>query len=145
MLLCRHTVPALYTSCFSGLCRIQLFLPEPRPWLFILGLWVLVHLFVPWFLSVQTEVLDEEENIKEDGEDAKSKLSWVSEDQRPLVIIVRLEEHLEEAKAAPCEVQKHTANAPALSAFVVKVHVGLWKILDQRDGELDVGEAEEEL
>lgn len=85
VLLCRHTVPALNTSCFSGLCRIQLFLPESRPWLFILGLWVLVHLFVPWFLSVQTEVLDEEDNIKEDGEDPKSKLSWVSEDQRPLV------------------------------------------------------------
>lgn len=81
----RHTVPALYISCFSGLRRIQLFLPEPRPWLFILSLWVLVHLFVPWFLSVQTEVLDEEDNIKEDGEDAKSKLGWVSEDQCPLV------------------------------------------------------------
>lgn len=100
---------------------------------------------VPQFLFVQTEVLGEEDNIKEDGEDAKSELGWVSEDQHPLVIIVRLQEHLEEAKAAPCEVQKHTANAPALSAFVVKVHVGLWKILDQRDDELDVGEAEEEL
>lgn len=110
-----------------------------------MGLWTLVQLVIPWFLSVQVEVLDEEDNIKEDGEDAQSELGWVSEDQCPLVIIVRLEEHLEEAKAAPCEIQEHTANAPAPGAFVVKVHVGLWEILDQRDDELDVGEAEEEL
>lgn len=70
-------------------------------------------------------MLDEEDNIKEDGEDAKSELGWISEDQCPLVIIVRLEEHLEEAKAAPCKIQEHTTNAPALSAFVVEVHVGL--------------------
>lgn len=42
-----------------------------------------------------------------------------------LTIIVRLEEHLEEAKAAPCKIQEHTTNAPALGAFVVEVHVGL--------------------
>lgn len=90
-------------------------------------------------------MLDEEDNIKEDGEDAKSELGWISEDQCPLVIIVRLEEHLEEAKAAPCKIQEHTTNAPALGAFVVEVHVGLWEILDQCDDELDVGEAEEEL
>lgn len=80
-----HTVPALCTSCFSGLCWTQPFLPGPRPWLFILGLWILVQLVIPWFLSVQVEVLDEEDNIKEDGEDAKSELGWVSENQCPLV------------------------------------------------------------
>lgn len=90
-------------------------------------------------------MLDEEDNVKEDGEDAKSELGWISEDQYPLVIIVRLEEHLEEAKAAPCKIQEHTTNAPTLGAFVVKVHVGLGEILDQCDDELDVGEAEEEL
>lgn len=42
-----------------------------------------------------------------------------------LTIVVGLEEHLEEAERAPSEVQKHIANAPALSAFVDKVHVGL--------------------
>lgn len=30
-------------------------------------------------------MLDEEDNIKEDGEDAKSELGWVSKDQRPFV------------------------------------------------------------
>lgn len=50
-----------------------------------MGLWTLVQLVIPWFLSVQVEVLDEEDNIKEDGEDAQSELGWVSEDQCPLV------------------------------------------------------------
>lgn len=50
-----------------------------------MGLWGLVQLVVPQFLSVQTEVLGEEDNIKEDSEDAKSELGWVSEDQHPLV------------------------------------------------------------
>lgn len=30
-------------------------------------------------------MLDEEDNIEEDGEDAESKLGWVSKDQCPLV------------------------------------------------------------
>lgn len=84
MLLCRHTVPALCTSCFSGLCWTPV-LPGTRPWLFTMGSWTLVQLVIPWFLSVQVEVLDEEDNIKEDGEDAKPELGWVSEDQCPLV------------------------------------------------------------
>lgn len=49
------------------------------------GALVLVHLLIPWFLSVQAEVLDKEDNVEEDGEDAESKLGWVSKDQCPLV------------------------------------------------------------
>lgn len=90
-------------------------------------------------------MLDEENNIKEDGEDAESKLGRVSKDQCPLIVIVRLKEHLEEAEAAPGEVQKHVANAPPLSALVLKVQIGLWKILDQCYCEFDVGKAEEKL
>lgn len=51
----------------------------------MLGPWVLVQLVIPWFLSVQAEVLNEEDNVEEDGEDAESKLGWISKDQCPLV------------------------------------------------------------
>lgn len=57
-----------------------------------------------------------------------------------LTIVVGLEEHLEEAEAAPSEVQKHIANAPALRAFVDKIHVGLgsqtktWRAVRGLDG-----------
>lgn len=57
----------------------------PGPGLFPLGPWELVQLVIPWFLSVQAEMLDEEDNIEEDGEDAEAKLGRVSKDQRPLV------------------------------------------------------------
>lgn len=42
-----------------------------------------------------------------------------------LTIIIGLKEHLEEAEGATDEVQKHIANAPALCAFVAKIHVSL--------------------
>lgn len=56
-----------------------------RPGPLTLGPWVLVHLLIPWFLSVQAEVLDEKDYVKDDGEDAESKLGRVSKDQGPLV------------------------------------------------------------
>lgn len=115
--------PALRTASPAFLMETSP--PGPGPGLFPLVPGELVQLVIPWFLSVQAEVLDEEDNIEDDGEDAEAKFGWVSEDQCPLVVVVGLQEHLEEAEAAPSEVQKHVANAPALGAFVVKVHVGL--------------------
>lgn len=70
--------PALQTTSPAFLVGTG---PGPFTW----GSWVLVHLLIPWFLSVQAEVLDEEDNIEEDGEDAESKLGRVSKDQGPLV------------------------------------------------------------
>lgn len=115
--------PALQTASPAFLMETSP--PGPGPGLFPLVPGELVQLVIPWFLSVQAKVLDEEDNIEDDGEDAEAKLGWVSEDQCPLVIVVGLQKHLEETEAAPSEVQKHVANAPALGAFVVKVHVGL--------------------
>ena len=59
--------------------------PGPGPGLFPLLPGELVQLVIPWFLSVQAEVLDEEDNIEDDGKDAEAKFGWVSEDQCPLV------------------------------------------------------------
>lgn len=100
-----HMEPALHLR--------QLFQPSwwslshqgPGRGLLPLGSWELVQLLIPWFFPVQAEVLDEEDNVEDDGEDAKSKLGWVSKDQGPLVVVVGLEEHLEEAEAASGEVQ----------------------------------------
>lgn len=77
-LLAHQASPALQTAS-------PVFLVGTGPGPFTLGPWVLVHLLIPWFLPVQAEVLDEEDNVEEDGEDAKSKLGWVSKDQCPLV------------------------------------------------------------
>lgn len=87
-LLCPHTEPALRARA-QPLLRPSLgeaFPSRARGWgLCTLGPWVLVQLVIPRSLSVQTEVLDEEDDVEENGEDPESKLGWVSEDERPLV------------------------------------------------------------
>lgn len=75
--------PALQTASPAFLMETSP--PGPGPGLFPLVPGELVQLVIPWFLSVQAKVLDEEDNIEDDGEDAEAKLGWVSEDQCPLV------------------------------------------------------------
>ena len=75
--------PALQTASPAFLMETSP--PGPGPGLFPLVPGELVQLVIPWFLSVQAKVLDEEDNIEDDGEDAEAKLGRVSEDQCPLV------------------------------------------------------------
>ena len=67
--------------------------------------------------SVEHIVLEHEENVKDDREEAQTKLGGVSEQAAPVVIVVGDEEHLEHAEAAASEVKQDVANTPANSAL----------------------------
>ena len=67
--------------------------------------------------SVEHIVLEHEENVKYDREEAQTELGGVSEQTAPVVIVVGDEKHLEHAEAAACEVQQDVANTPAHSAL----------------------------
>ena len=67
--------------------------------------------------SVEHIVLEHEENVKYDREEAQTELGGVSEQTAPVIIVVGDEKHLKHAEAAACEVQQDVANTPAHSAL----------------------------
>ena len=62
-----------------------------------------------------------------------------------LTIIVRNDEHLCHAQRSSRAIQDDVANAPAHGALSQVVHVGLRRIFDQGDEQLDVGAEIEEI
>jgi len=82
---------------------------------------------------IQTVVLHHEQNVKQDGEEAESKLCRVPKDGTPVVVVVADEEHLQDGEGATREVEEDVADAPADRALPPVVHVSLWNVLDQRN------------
>jgi len=90
-------------------------------------------------------VLENEENVKQDGEQAKTKLGRISEDGTPVIVVVRNQEHLQYAERSSCKVENDISNAPSRSALPPEVHVRLGDVLDEGDAELHVGAVVEEV
>jgi len=115
--------------------RIRLLL-VPLP---LLSPRVALQLLVRQVASVQPVVLHNKQDIKENGEETQTKLCGVPEDGTPVVVVDADEEHLEDGKGAPGEVQQDVADAPANCTLSSVVHVRLGHVLDEGDAELDVG------
>ena len=47
--------------------------------------------------SVEDVMLEHEENVEEDGEEAEAELGRVAKDARPVVVVVSDQDHLQEA------------------------------------------------
>jgi len=90
-------------------------------------------------------MLKHEEHVKNDGEESKSKLGWVTKNAAPIIIVVSNEDHLEYTEGSTGEIEDDVPNAPAHSAFAPEVHVSLWHVLDDRDSQLNVGAVVEEV
>jgi len=101
--------------------------------------------FVREISTVKDVMLENEKYVKEDREKTKSELGWISEDGTPVIVVVRNQEHLEDAEEASGEVEKDIADAPSRSALPPKIHVRLGDVLDEGDSELDVGAVVEEV
>jgi len=95
-----------------------------------------VRLVVP----VEDVMLEDEENVEENGEEAESEFRHVAEDAFPVVVIVRLQKHLQDGKGAPSEVKKNIPDAPSVRAFTLVVHVGLRNVLDDGDEKFEIGQ-----
>ena len=94
--------------------------------------------------SVEDVVLEHEEDVKEDGEEAETELGRVAKDARPVVVVVSDQDHLQggievfehkhhdhdlnDGETSASEVEEYISNAPAHSAFPSEVHVRLRNI-----------------
>jgi hypothetical protein len=90
-------------------------------------------------VSVQDIVLDDEENVENHREQAQSKLCGVAKYGDPVVIIIRVNNHLKHTQCASCKVEENISDAPTDRALPLVVHVGLRDVFDESDRELDVG------
>ena len=94
--------------------------------------------------SVEDVVLQHEEDVKEDGEEAETKLGRIPKDARPVVVVVSDQDHLQggivvfdhqhhdhdlnDGETSASEVEEYISNAPADSAFPSEVHICLRNI-----------------
>ena len=91
-------------------------------------------------VPVEDVVLKDEEDVKENREESKTKLGGVAEYTAPVIVVVGDQNHLggniedetsedetnlEDAEAAAGEVEEDVANAPANGALPSVVHEGL--------------------
>jgi hypothetical protein len=85
-------------------------------------------------------VLEHEEDVEDEAEEAKPELGGVAEEGDPVVVVVRVERHLQHRQRPAHEVQEDVADGPAYSRLALVVHVRLETIkqyltycLSQRD------------
>lgn len=60
-------------------------------------------------------------------------------------VIISIQQHLQHAQNASSEVEQNVPYAPTNRAFPLIIHVRLRDVLDQRDGQFDVGTEVEEV
>lgn len=64
-------------------------------------------------VPVKDVVLEDEEDVESDGEEAEAELGKVPENGEPIVVVEGQEEHLEEAEAAAGKVEEDISDGPA--------------------------------
>lgn len=90
-------------------------------------------------------MLDHEEYIKQDREQAKTKLGRISKNGTPVIIVIRNQKHLDNTEGASSEVKKYISNTPSRSTLSPEVHDCLGNVLDEGDSKLDIGAVVEEV
>jgi len=88
--------------------------------------------------SVENVMLEHEENVEEDGEEAEAEFCRVTEDRTPIIVVVRDDEHLSHTESSSGEVKQDVPDAPAGGRLAAIVHNSLGNVLDERDEEFDV-------
>lgn len=83
-------------------------------------------------------MLQDEEYVKENGEEAETELRKVAENAFPIVVVVRLQEHLQNGKRATGKIKQYVSNAPTIRTLTLVVHVGLRNVFDDGDEQLQV-------
>lgn len=91
-------------------------------------------------VSVQNEVLKQEDDVEEDGDESDAELGEVAEETDPVGIVVGEQQHLEDAEGAAAQVEQHAADRPADRRLPLVIEPGLRRVLDDRDGERNVRE-----
>lgn len=93
--------------------------------------------------GIEDVVLQHEEHVEHDADEAKAELGEVPEQRRPVIIIIGDDEHLQHAQGSTSEVEEYVPDAPAYRRFSPEVENGLRDVLHQRDDELAVGKVVE--
>lgn len=70
-------------------------------------------------------MLQHEEYIEDQAEEAETELGRVAEERDPVVVVVRVQGHLEHGEEPTDEVQEDVADTPADCRFALVVHVSL--------------------
>lgn len=75
-------------------------------------------------------MLDQEQDIEEDGEETETELGWIPEDGTPVVVVVPNEKHLKDGERTSGKIQEYIAYTPTNCTLTSIVHEGLRYIFD---------------
>lgn len=70
-------------------------------------------------------MLHHEEDVKQHREQAQAELGRITEDGRPIIVVVRIQNHLQHAQTAAGKVEENIADTPTTRALATIVHHGL--------------------
>lgn len=76
-------------------------------------------------IPVEHIVLQNEEHIEDETEGPEAELGEVPEERGPVVVVVRVEHHLQDGEETADEVQEDVSDRPAYGGFALVVHVRL--------------------
>mmetsp|Transcript_101541 Transcript_101541/g.295952 ORF Transcript_101541/g.295952 Transcript_101541/m.295952 type:complete len:283 (+) Transcript_101541:82-930(+) len=91
-------------------------------------------------LRIEAVVLQHENRVKNHGTEAEQQLYGVPADLAPIRLHPAVEQQLQHAEQPAREVEEHVVDVPARRALAPEVHPDLRAVLDDRDGQLRLGQ-----